>query len=232
MKYVASYSGGKDSTAMLILAKKHNLPLDEILYADVGDWMWPGIDEHLQEVEEYMDMKITKVNISEQITEGFKRWGFPSPLIRWCTNEKINAIKKHIYTSDDEAVGMYMGIAADEAHRAINSRYRKSVKLSYPLIDYDLTEADALELCYKEGFTFGGVYEHHSRFNCWCCPLQKLDELRVLFKYYPELWEKLREMQWTSNYDFRQGETIFSLEHRWWNEQNGSNNERTKWEKL
>lgn len=98
------------------------------------------------------------------------------------------------------------------------------------MIDYGLTESDALKLCYQEGFTFGGVYEHRSRYNCWCCPLQTLDELRILFKYYPELWERMREMQWISPNDFRKEQTIFSLEHRWWNELKGS--KKKLWDNL
>ena len=32
MKYIASWSGGKDSTASIILAHEHNEPLDLIIY--------------------------------------------------------------------------------------------------------------------------------------------------------------------------------------------------------
>lgn len=42
MKKILCYSGGKDSTAMLIHILENGLQLDEILYIDVGDWMWGG----------------------------------------------------------------------------------------------------------------------------------------------------------------------------------------------
>lgn len=88
MKHIAYFSGGKDSTAMLILIKKNELPLDEILYADVGSWMWESVDSHIKEVEDYMDFPVTKLDISHLIQEKFKKYGFPSPLIRWCTGIK------------------------------------------------------------------------------------------------------------------------------------------------
>lgn len=66
--------------------------------------------------------------------------------------------------------------------------------LTYPLIDWGMTEADCLKYCYDRGFDWGGLYEIWDRVSCWCCPLQSLDDLRKLRKHRPELWEQLREM--------------------------------------
>ena len=35
IKYIASWSGGKDSTATIILAHIHHEPLDEIIFSEV-----------------------------------------------------------------------------------------------------------------------------------------------------------------------------------------------------
>ena len=32
-----------------------------------------------------------------------------------------------------------------------------------------------------------------SRVSCWCCPLQSLEELRKLYRYFPDLWRQLEE---------------------------------------
>lgn len=80
----------------------------------------------------------------------------------------------------------YVGIAADEPKRIKNEQY--------PLVDWDITEAEALKICYDRGYDWGGLYEIYHRCSCWCCPLQRIGELRKLRHHHPELWQKLREM--------------------------------------
>lgn len=36
MKHIVSFSGGKDSTLMLILMLKKGMPIDDIIFADTG----------------------------------------------------------------------------------------------------------------------------------------------------------------------------------------------------
>lgn len=80
----------------------------------------------------------------------------------------------------------YVGIAADEPKRIKSERY--------PLVDWGITEKEALQICYDRGYDFGGLYQIYHRCSCWCCPLQGIGELRKLRQYHPELWERLREM--------------------------------------
>ena len=69
----------------------------------------------------------------------------------------------------------YVGIAADESRRCKQDRYT-----CYPLVEWGVTEAEALQICYAHGFDFGGLYEIYHRCSCWCCPFQRIDELRKL----------------------------------------------------
>ena len=41
--------------------------------------------------------------------------------------------------------------------------------------------------------------------SCWCCPLQPLSALRNLYKYFPDLWNQLLEMQKKSRTPFKIG---------------------------
>ena len=92
-----------------------------------------------------------------------------------------------------------------------------SFDVEYPLVDAGITTVDALRICKEYGFDFGGVYEHHSHFNCWLCPLQKKSELYEVFKRYPHLWARLRGMQHQTDGYYYPNETVFHLEYRFWN---------------
>ena len=63
-----------------------------------------------------------------------------------------------------------------------------------PLVEWGITEADALQVCYDRGFDFGGLYKIYNRASCWCCPFQRIGELRKLRRHHPELWARLMEL--------------------------------------
>ena len=60
----------------------------------------------------------------------------------------------------------------------------------------------------------GGLYEIFHRVSCWCCPLQSLDELRKLRKHFPDLWEKLLDMEHRTWGTFKDRYTVDQLEIR------------------
>lgn len=91
----------------------------------------------------------------------------------------------------------------------------------HPLVDWGMTEADCLQYCYDRGYTWGGLYKQFSRVSCWCCPLQPLAELRILYKSYPELWAQLKEWdkrtwrKFKTNYSVEELEARFDFEEQW-----------------
>ena len=216
-KYICCFSGGKDSTAMLIHILENDLPLDEILYCDVGDWMWDSAQSHIQQVEDKYNVKITQLDITDKLKEGFKKWGFPSFFNRWCTGEKRDAMKRYLREKygERESIIQYIGYCADEEKRTSKKLY-SSYDVEYPLVDAGVTTEQALQICYDNGFDFGGVYEHHSHYNCWLCPLQRVGELKSIFDDYPDYWEILRKMQHQCDGYYQNGKTIFDYEKRFW----------------
>lgn len=217
MNHILCYSGGKDSTAMLIHLLENQKPIDEILYVDVGDWMWKCANDHLKKVEDVFDVEITKLDVSDEIQKGFERWGFPSFLNRWCTGVKRIAMREHLQDKfGGGEITQYIGYCADEEKRT-NKKLYATYDVEYPLVDAGITTSDALKMCYDYGFDFGGVYEHHNHFNCWLCPLQRKSELYEVFKREPNLWANLHSMQWETDGTYYPNETIFDIEKQFWN---------------
>lgn len=232
MKYVASFSGGKDSTAMVLRAIEEGLPLDEIVMFDTG-WEFPQMYDHIAKFEAFTGRKVTMVNSPQP----FEYWmfdckvvaskgpnkgkvhrignGWPSPMRRWCTREKVRAIERH-----NKGAHQYVGIAADEAHR-IQTGYLSRSNVSFPLVDWDMDEATCLSYCKDRGFDWGGLYDHFTRVSCFCCPLQRIGNLKKLRTHYPELWSKM--LEWDSrvseqNRGFVGYKTVADLEARFANE--------------
>lgn len=209
---VVSLSGGKDSTAMLLLMIEKDMPIDAVLNTDTG-MEFPEMYEHLAKLDEHLfhergihittlrhpkgfeylmfdEPKKRPATIENRIKAGVPPYGngWPGVRVRWCTGQmKTHIISKEITRLKGKCHAVnYIGIAADEPKRIKDDRY--------PLVDWGITEAEALKICYERGFDWGGLYEIYHRCSCWCCPFQRIDELRKLRKHHPDLWRKLLDM--------------------------------------
>ena len=226
--HVVSFSGGKDSTAMLLRMLELNMRVDEIIFCDTGV-EFPQMYEHVDKVEKYIGRPVTRLKAKNDYEymlldyeihkrDGTIRTGysFPDMRIRWCTSYfKRDMVKRHL---SGKNYVMSVGIAADESGRARDNEKR------YPLIEWGWTEKDALNYCYSKGFDWGGLYDIFHRVSCWCCPLKSLDELRKLRKHFPDLWSKLLQWQEKTFRTFKPNWTVQALEERFAREE--------EWEKM
>lgn len=167
MKYIASWSGGKDSTASIILAHEHNEPLDLIIFSEVM------FDENVSgELPEHIDfIKNKAIPVLEEwgyevrilhsqktyldcfhhvATKGKrigKKLGFPMSgkciINRDCKMPQIRKFLKEI----NEPVTQYIGIAVDEPVRM--ERIENAGNKVSLLEKYGYTEQMALDLCKK-----------------------------------------------------------------------------------
>ena len=64
MKHIVSFSGGKDSTAMVLRLIEEDWPLDEIVFFDTG-WEFPQMHEHIDRFEQYIGRPITRLHPRE-----------------------------------------------------------------------------------------------------------------------------------------------------------------------
>lgn len=222
MKHIVSFSGGKDSTAMLLKMIESNMQIDKIICIDTTK-EFPEMYKHIEKVQEYIKpyrIEIVKIDFDYWFKchiktrgkhKGKKGYGWPDFRNRWCTALKREAFKKQIKNVKD-TVTEYHGISFDEQSRVNKNKDGRCIK--YPLIDWQMTGKDCIRYCYSLGFSWGGLYEKMSRVSCYCCPLSRLNELKIVYKEYPELWKRMKLMDNSSFRSFRNDYTLNQLEDK------------------
>ena len=239
---LVSFSGGKDSTAMLLGMIERGMRIDCILFCDTG-LEFPAMYEHIAKLEKDTGMPITRVRAEKSFEElmfyaeikrkpdsaalkkygpDIRGYGWAGPRMRWCTarlkDEPREKFLREIRKEYD--VKEYIGLAADEGYRLERKQNRQPGHV-HPLVDWGMTEADCLQYCYDRGYDWNGLYEQFKRVSCWCCPLQPLPELRQLYHNHRELWEQLKawdKMTWRSfraDYSVEELEIRFDFEDEW-----------------
>ena len=208
--HIVSFSGGKDSTAMLLRMIEEKMPIDEVIFCDSG-MEFPAVYDHIERIRIILIDNQIKFTVLEP--EHSFEWylldkpvksenhgdhngmGWPTPQLRWCTRFFKVEMTRHYYMSlsDKYDIREYVGIAKDEEFRT-QGRTGQLKRKRYPLIEWGMTEADCLQYCYDRGYDWNGHYKIFNRLSCWCCPLAKMGELKKVWQHYPALWKKLEEL--------------------------------------
>lgn len=217
-KYIASFSGGKDSLAMVLWLIENKKSLDYVVYYDTGmDFaaIYRVVDRVKHLCEEtgiqfvrlhprtgfVYDMLCRPVKHKDGSTGrgyswcgGTCRWGITAK------NKAISDFKKKL----NAEVYDYVGIALDETSRIHTNEYHGRL---LPLVyDAKMTEAECLAYCRARGYDwkeetiatesgYVDLYDILDRVSCWCCANKNLKELRAIYTYLPEYWEHLKHLQ-------------------------------------
>lgn len=214
------WSGGKDSTATIIYAKGHGLPIDEILFSEVMYDKSRNISgENPEEIKWVREVaiptfrswgyKVTVVRDSEDFWSLFhkpvrgaikKPWhngmwrGFPCSFGCWAKRDlklrPINRYMKELSQEKGEVVRV-LGICADEPKRLV-SMHKNPATVSY-LEEAGMTESDCAKLCRKHNL-LSPLYSLNNgcqkRGGCWFCCWSKPEEHRAIKELYPDVYEE------------------------------------------
>lgn len=220
--HICCWSGGKDSTASVILAHEHNEPLDLILMSEVMFDKANGISgEHPRHIDfvrnvakpkfESWGYKVKIVHSDTDYLDCFyhvienprvhkehagMKYGFP--LTGACVIQrdcKLRPIHQYLNTIDEPVV-QYLGICADEPKR-LASMHKDASTVSL-LEKYGVTQAMAPEICKSYGLYSPG-YELSKRQGCFFCPNASMKEHEALRNDNPELWQRLLALEDEAN---------------------------------
>lgn len=224
--HVASFSGGKDSTAMVLHMIERGDHLDEVVFCDTT-MEFPGMLRHVERVKKVIEeagVKFTTLRAEKSFThlmfaEATKKdspgRGWPTFKTRWCTGElKKDIVRKYLTGLKRQyTVIQYLGIAADEGYR-LERKNNQNPNHRHPLREWGWSESDAMQYCRDKGYDWEGLYDLFNRVSCWCCPLKPLEELRTLRREFPKLWDELAGMDKRAWNQFRCDYSVNELDRR------------------
>lgn len=135
------------------------------------------------------------------------------------------SVKKSKVSSEDMSI---LGIAADETERI--ERHLKDPKKMLPLVQIGWTEADCRKWC-EENDLLSPIYTTATRGGCWFCHNQGNEQLRLLRKNYPELWNIMLKWDKDSPVTFKpNGCMVRDYEERFRMEDEGIDMTNFRWE--
>lgn len=210
-EWIVSWSGGKDSTATIILMHEHKVPIKEIIY--VRMMYDDALPATLPVMTDFVD----------NAKSVFEDWGYSVRIVpsRRTVVQEINSVytrskregrngKKHGISSfcrgkcvmtrcKTDTIHRAMpksneyqmiGYAADETkrHKSLGG-YKQSI-----MLELGILEKDTYEICKKYGL-LSPLYElGFARDGCWFCPSAAKKERNYIRKNHPDLVEKIYAM--------------------------------------
>ena len=218
---IISYSGGKDSTAMLLLMKEKNIKIDRITFADTT-LEYPEMYGWIKKIEKIIQIKIEKIKPEKNYNDWFygipKRGkftnrirGFPYVInpCWWNREAKYKLLEK----SHGKNNNIYIGITTNEKHRTKRKQYQKyNNQYKFPLVEWGINSQDCFE--YLKSKNLKHPLSKFKRTGCWLCQKQSIGSLKILYFDYQELWKKLKKYESDSPHGFSHHFKLVDLEDK------------------
>lgn len=233
MKRYLSWSGGKDSSASIILAYEQKIPLDGIIFSEVmfdhsrgisGEnpkhikWVYetaiPIIEQMgysvkvVRSKDDYLTLFNERIQRSKIVERNGKKRGW---LLggKCIANDrlKVRPIKEFFKNAGN--IEQIIGIAIDEPERLARLKPNMRSLLSESCIKEEKTYS----IC-KSYNLLSPNYETCCRGGCWFCPNCSIRVFAQFKKEFPELWlelETLSKDKELVSYGFKYGRTFDSV---------------------
>ena len=202
--HILSLSGGKDSTALAFFMKE-NMPEIfeklELVFSDT-ECDLPETYDYLNKIEIFLGKKILRIKPEASFEHLIQLQNFlPTPHRRWCTVMLKtlpfkNYIKNVITKNENSIIKLYIGIRADELHRAEYNKYSVNyIQEVYPFVDNLICKEDVHQILKNVGINLPDYYKWIDRSGCYFCFFKSKYSWLLLNKHHPELYQKASEME-------------------------------------
>lgn len=195
LKVSVSYSGGKDSLAVLQLVDE-SLDDYEIMFADTG-LEFPETLKNVKQVVEHYGKTLRTASAGEAFWDSINVFGPPTLDTRWCCKIcKLGPITRLIDENYEGGCLSFIGQRQYESHaRSISKKVWKNPWVGNQVGASPIQEWTALHIwlyLFRTKAPYNPAYEKgYDRMGCWLCPSSSLADFFQLEESHPELAKKL-----------------------------------------
>lgn len=202
LQVIASVSGGKDSTALILALREAEIPA-RYVFADTK-WEATETYDYLETLRTQLGITIDVAGVDGGMLARCRhRAGFPGRMQRFCTRElKIEPLRAY-HDQVTEETGREtinaMGVRADESEArskmpAWEDDEQWGGYLWRPLIAW--TVADVIAIHRRHNVPMNPLYHvGFDRVGCFPCIFASKEEIRLLAERYPHRIDEIREAE-------------------------------------
>ncbi len=194
---VLSYGGGVNTTALMVMLVRKQMPFDMAVFADTGSEL-PETYSYLEVARRYLErhgvgLKVVRSGNGTLYDTCKRRKVVPSKIWRWSTRDyKIRPIHRY-YRSLGTPIHEYLGIAYDEVERMKPSK-EDYITSDFPLIDWKMTREDCIAVI-KSAHLPVPV-----KSGCYFCPFQDIPRWQDLYVKHNDLFQKAMKLEESSKH--------------------------------
>lgn len=231
---IVGLSGGKDSVATCILLHYLEIPfktvtaevwwkenisgenpkhyefMHTVLFPKLKSW---GVecDVIKSDVTAYQYMTTPIVRSKNHPERIGKLRGFPICGKCGIQRDCKSKICERYYKKIAEPYAVILGLASNEKDRVLNASLKNQIALLNLL---NIHEFQTFQICSNENL-LSPTYWFSDRGGCWFCPNQKIQEMEMLYREFPDLWNELMGVQKMPNKvteRFNRTQTLYDIE--------------------
>lgn len=213
-----SWSGGLNSTAMLLRMLELGLRVDNIYFANTT-LEYKEMYVYINKIKKYIKDNYNREVIEVLPSKTFNYWFYGE----WSRGRKKGQIRgfplqsthgyccRELKINPQNLVRGKLGKVCLGIHYKEQNRIQKGTNLIYPLIEWGWDDKDCRKYL-EDRNLLNPLYLKFKRTGCWLCPKQPLSSLEILYRDYPLLWSRLKKLEKDSPNGFRADYTLDELE--------------------
>jgi phosphoadenosine phosphosulfate reductase len=212
-----SFSGGKDSLAVLMLVLGFGFK-PKLFFIDTG-LEFPDTIEHVNNIADKFDLELIHGTPTNTFWDGLQYFGPPGKDYRWCCKTcKLGPTTKMITQHFPKGVLMFIGQRRYESEpRSLKGKVWQNPWVPGQVGASPIQDWSALHIwlyILDKKVEFNRLYAHgFERIGCWLCPASDLADFQVVSAHHPD-FDKWQE--YLKNYAAIKGYSDFWLASGLW----------------